>query len=243
MDIAVRAPAMDEQREVVRRDVAAHRTRTPVARLGFWSGIAAAISSVVFTVGAGLGISGVLGHPWDTAAALIPSIVLAPSLVALFVSVHYSVTPDKRVWSHAALAFACIYAPLCTAAYVVELSVVQPLVLRGQADQVALLTLAQYGTQPNTVFSAFDGLGYAFLSLACLFAAPIFGGSRLERWIRWMFVGTGVMGVPTILTYFVNPGFLWLTLPWSITVPAFSALLAIYFKKLSPLIQSKALPC
>jgi hypothetical protein len=143
------------------------------------------------------------------AQTLVPSIILAPSLVALFVSVHHSATPDKKVWSHAALAFACIYAPLCTVAYVVELSVVQPHVLQGQADQVALLTLAQYGTQPNTVFSAFDGRGYAFLSIACLFAAPIFGGSRLERWIRWMLVGTGVMGVPTILTYFVNPGFLW----------------------------------
>jgi hypothetical protein len=242
MGIALRGPAIDGYREIARGEVAAPRARTPVARLGFWSGIAAALSSVAFTVGAGLGIFGVLGHPWDAVAALVPSIILAPSLVALFVSVHHSVAPEKKVWSQAALAFACIYAPLCTVAYVVELSVVQPVVLRGQADQVALLTLAQYGTQPNTVFSAFDGLGYAFLSLACLFAAPIFGGSRLERWIRWMLVGTGVMGVPTILTYFVNPGFLWFTTPWSITVPAFSALLAIYFKQLSPSMQLEALP-
>jgi hypothetical protein len=122
----------------------------------------------------------------------------------------------------------------------VELSVVQPLVVRGQADQVALLTLSQYGTQPNTVFSAFDGLGYTFLSLACLFAAPVFGGNRLERWIRWMFLGTAVMGIPTILTYFVNPAFLWLTTPWGITVPAFSVLLAIYFRRLSPSVRLEA---
>jgi hypothetical protein len=243
MGIAVRGPAIGGYREIAPGEVAAPRACTPVARLGFWSGITAAVSSVLFTVGAGLGILGVLGHPWDAAAALIPSIILAPSLVALFVSVHHSVLPEKKVWSQAALAFACIYAPLCTVAYVVELSVVQPLVLRAQADKVALLTLAQYGTQPNTVFSAFDGLGYAFLSLACLFAAPIFGGSRLARWIRWTFVGTGVMGVPTILTYFVSPGFLWLTLPWSITVPAFSALLAIYFKQLSLSKQLEVLPC
>jgi hypothetical protein len=241
MGIAVGRPTVDGHRKVAPGDIAVRRAGTPVARLGFWSGIAATISSVAFTVGAGLGIFGVLGHPWDAAAALVPSIILAPSLVALFVSVHHSVPPEKKVWSHAALAFACIYAPLCTVAYVVELSVVQPYVLRGQADQVALLTLAQYGTQPNTVFSAFDGLGYAFLSIACLFAAPIFGGRGLERWIRWMLVGTGVMGVPTILTYFVNPAFLWLTTPWSITVPAFSVLLAIYFKRLSPSVQLEVL--
>lgn len=151
-------------------------------------------------------------------------------------------TARRACTPHAALAFACIYAPLCTVAYAVELSVVQPLVLRAQADQVALLTLSQYGTQPNTVFSAFDGLGYAFLSLACLFAAPIFGGNRLEHWIRWLLIGTGVIGVPTILTYFVNPAFLWLATPWGITVPGFSVLLAIYFNRLSSPAQLEVFP-
>jgi hypothetical protein len=237
MSIAAREPDIDRHRRVEPGDSAARPARTPIAQLGFWSAVVAAISSATFMLGAALGIFGVLRHPWDAAAALVPSIILAPSIVALLVSVHHSVPAEKRVWSHAAVAFACVYAPLCSVAYVVELSVVQPMVLRGQSDQVALLTLAQYGTQPNTVFSAFDGLGYTFFSLACLFAAPIFGSNRLERWIRWMLIGTGVLGVPTILTYFVDPAFLWMTVPWGITVPAFSVLLAVYFKRLSPSVQ------
>jgi hypothetical protein len=41
-----------------------------------------------------------------------------------------------------------------------------------------------------------------------------------------------------ILTYFVNPGFFWLTMPWSITVPSFSVLLAIiYFGPVRPSAQ------
>jgi len=40
------------------------------------------------------------------------------------VSVHHSVPAEKKVWSHAAIAFACIYAALCTVAYAVELSAV-----------------------------------------------------------------------------------------------------------------------
>ena len=231
MGIAVRELDTDGHRQVAAGVIAARGARTPAAQLGFWSAVVAAISSTAFMFGVALGIFGVLWHPWDAAASLVPSITLAPSLVALFVSVHHSIPAEKRVWSHAAVAFACVYAPLCTVAYAVELSVVQPLVLRGQADQVALLTLSQYGTQPNTVFSASDGLGYAFLSLACLFASPTFGGNRLEHWIRWMLIGTGVIGIPTILTYFVNPAFLWVTTPWRITVPGFSVLLAIYFKR------------
>jgi len=33
------------------------------------------------------------------------------------------------------------------------------------------------------------------------------GGNRLERWIRWIFVATGVLVVPTVLTYFASPAF------------------------------------
>jgi hypothetical protein len=175
--------------------------------MGLSSAILTAITSSAFTVGVLLGIFGMLARPWDAAASLVPSLLLAPSFVALVVSIHYSVSAEKKIWSHVAVAFACMYAPLCSMAYVVELSVVQPLVLRGQADQVALLTLAQYGTQPNTVFTAVDGLGYAFMS-ACLFAALAIGASRLERWIRWLLVATAVLGVPSMLTYFVNPAFM-----------------------------------
>jgi hypothetical protein len=204
---------------------------SPVQRIGFWSAVLAAISSSAFTIGVVLGMLGVLARPWDAAASLVPSLLLAPSFVALLVSVHYSVPAEKKIWSHAAVVFACMYAALCAMAYVVELSVVQPLVLRGQADRVALLTLAQYGTQPNTVFTAIDGLGYGFMSLACLFAAQALGSSRLERWIRWLFVATGVLGVPSMLTYFVNPAFISVAALWGITVPAFCILLAVYFRR------------
>jgi hypothetical protein len=214
----------------------------PVRRIGVWSAIVAALSGGAFTVGVLLGISGALARPWDAAASLVPSLLLAPAFVVLLVSLHHSVPSTKKIWTHLAVAFACIYAPLCAMAYVVELSVVQPLVVRGQADQVALLTLARFGTQPNTVFTAIDGLGYAFMSLACLFAAVALGPSGLERWIRWLLLATAALGVPSMLTYFVNPGFLVVAAPWGITVPAFSVLLAIYFRRASPSLRQEVWP-
>jgi hypothetical protein len=56
MGIAVRGPVIDGYREVAPGEIAAPRACTPVAWLGFWSGIASAVSSVLFTVGAGLEI-------------------------------------------------------------------------------------------------------------------------------------------------------------------------------------------
>jgi hypothetical protein len=50
-----------------------------------------------------------------------------------------------------------------------------------------------------------------------------------------MLVATGVLGVPTILTYFVDPAFIWSAASRGITVPAFSILLAIHFRHFAPL--------
>jgi hypothetical protein len=30
-----------------------------------------------------------------------------------------------------------------------------------------------------------NGFGYGLMSLATLFAAPVFRGEKLERWVRW----------------------------------------------------------
>src|SRR5436190_18187930 len=101
MAMAVREPGIDGHRQLAPGDIAAREVRAAAAELGFWSAVVAAISSTAFMLGAALGIFGVLAHPWDAAAALVPSIILAPSIVALFVSVHHSVALEKRVWSHA----------------------------------------------------------------------------------------------------------------------------------------------
>ncbi len=38
-------------------------------------------------------------------------------------------------------------------------------------------------------------LGYAFMGLATLVVAPLFRGSRLQNWIRWLFIWNGVAGI------------------------------------------------
>jgi hypothetical protein len=60
--------------------------------------------------------------------------------------------------------------------HVVERAVVEPLIVRGEAGLAGLLTI-----EPGGVLNAVDGLGYAFLGLALVFAAPVFVGGRLDR--------------------------------------------------------------
>ncbi len=169
----------------------------------------------------------VRGLPWDVVSALVPSLVLAPAFLALLVSVHTAVPEERKIWTGLAVAFAAVYVPLTTSAYAVELAVVQPLVMRGHADRVALLTL----TRPDTILNAVDGLGYAFMSLAALFAALAFEGGRLEMWIRRLFLATGILALPILATYFVDRGFIYVAGLWGITVPSASILLAVYFRR------------
>jgi hypothetical protein len=109
------------------------------------------------------------------------SLLLAPSFVVMMVSIHYAAPEEKKIWSHIGITFAVLYAALVSIVYVTWLFVVEPHVLRGQAEQVALLSFA-----PGSFMQMVDGLGYTFMGIATLFAAPVFAGKRVEQWICWL---------------------------------------------------------
>ena len=200
---------------------------SPTARLGFWSAALAASASVVFLVASVPVLLGAVAPPWDNVLTLVPSLLLAPALLALLVCVHNTAPSDKKVWSHLAVAFAAVYAALVSVVYVLELAVVEPLIMRGDAARAGLLTI-----EPGGVLNAIDGLGYAFLGLALLSAAPVFAGRGLDRLIRWLLLANGAAVVPILLTYFVDRAFLVIAgLLWGIAIPTVSVLLAIWFRR------------
>jgi len=108
-----------------------------VTQLGFWSAALAALLSITFTVGAALGIVGVLRAPWDIIVGEGASLLLAPTFVVMMVCVHYLAPDQKKLWSHTGLAFALLYAALASIVYVVWLFVLEPKVLSGQPEEVA----------------------------------------------------------------------------------------------------------
>ena len=206
--------------------VASSRT-PPGTLLGFWSAVAAAVSSAVFCVATVLILLKLLVPPWDIYGSLIPSLTLAPAFLVMMVCVHSTLPAGKRIWGQLAVAFSIIYVPLVSMSYVVEMIVVSPRVMRGEPDAVSIFTL----TSTTSVFNAIDGLGYAFMSLATLCAAPAFSTGRIARWIRWLFIGNAVLLIPTVLTYFVSRSFLIFVTPWAITVPGSTLLIAVLFRQ------------
>ena len=198
-----------------------------VVHVGFWSAVATAIFCILFTIAAALTEAGALPAPWDAVSPLAPSLALAPAFLVMLVCVNAIVPSERKIWSQLGVAFAEVYVPLCSTAYIVEMFVVEPRVMHGAASQVALLTL----TRGDTILNAVDGLGYIFMCLATLFAAPAFVGDRLQQWIRWLFLANGILAVPIFLTYFVNRSFLYAAMPWSVTISGSAILLAIFFRR------------
>jgi hypothetical protein len=90
--------------------------------------------------------------------------------------------------------------------------------LNGQADEVAFITLKM-----GTFIYGLDVLGYNLMSLATLFAAPVFVGGRLERWIRWSLVANGLL-TPALLLQQNFPTSAIAAL-WAITFPVATVLL------------------
>jgi hypothetical protein len=196
-----------------------------VARIGFWSATMMTLMVGLFAVGLGTSLSFL---------SYLSSFFLTWAFVASMASIHYFAAEDKKIWSQLGLTFAIIYATMNSIVYYVQLVVVRTNPLGLSPQLLALFTWT-----PGSVFFAIDMLGYGFLTLAMLLAAPVFGGSRLGRSLRWLFVANGILFIPTLLVPVLlgapsdsssNVGTFAL-LGWCIVFIPASALLALLFRR------------
>jgi hypothetical protein len=143
--------------------------------------------------------------------------------------IHYVTSERNKVFTLIGLAFGATYAAIIPTNYYLQLFVVRLNLESGTLDGLALLA------QPNlhSVFFALETLGYAFLSLACLFVSQVFGGGKLESWIRGLFIVSGAVGIFGVLVApFDQPYLIFAGLGiWSIAFPISTILLSVFFRR------------
>lgn len=108
---------------------------------------------------------------------LTPSLLLGSSFLVLVVSVHQLASQERKIWSHAAVAFATAYTVLISIVYFVQLTLVAPRLARGQSKGIEMFLFVPF----DSFLYAVDILGYSFMSVATLFAAMVFTGARARR--------------------------------------------------------------
>lgn len=203
--------------------------------LGYWSAVLATVFSIAYDIGQlaeWFGVWGSNGGPESSSTPLglyvllTPSLFLASAFLVLMVCIHQISSTDRKVWSHAAVAFATAYATLVSLNYFVQLTWVAPRLAAGQTQNIQPFEFIVF----NSFIYSVDLLGYSFMSVATLFAAAIFTGSGLERAARWFLIANGLLLPFIALQMYFHP-LIWIASLWAVTLPGSTWLLAILFRR------------
>lgn len=177
-----------------------------VNRIGFWAAVFTAILAAAFITMGMFGSSswdtfpGMINYIWTTIKAIdyalfIPAFLLAPVFVVLMACIHYYASVDKKIYSLIGLAFALIYTTIITTDYFVLWTVILPSTIMGETAGLSLFSLYN----PHGIFVSLESIAYMMMSLALLFIAPVFQGSRIERALKWIFIAGFVLGIGSLV--------------------------------------------
>jgi len=116
---------------------------------------------------------------------MFPAIILNLLFVGLIAMIHRTSEISKSFYSQIALSFSIISAAILIIDYFIQITVIQPSLLKGEMNGISILT--QYN--PHGIFIALEEIGYLIMSLALLLLVPIFSKSiKLERAIITIFI-------------------------------------------------------
>lgn len=165
---------------------------------------------------------------------MYPAIFLSISYLLMITAINHVTSRRKKLFSTISLIFAVMSAMVLLTDYFLQVSVIQPSLLRGETDGIALLS--QYN--PHGIFIVLEELGFLLMnvSLFCLF--PVFKGTgNTGRAIRWTVAAGFTMAIISFIlvniTLGINREYIFeviiITITWTeLTVAGF--LIALYLK-------------
>ncbi|PQJ26963.1 hypothetical protein BSZ35_18770 [Salinibacter sp. 10B] len=130
-----------------------------------------------------------IGDPMFTILEVL-ILAMMPALVALMVSVHAWAAPRAKVWSLASVIFMGLVAGVTSTLHFLILTLSRQPAF-GEVSNLPLFLSFEW---PSVAY-ALDILAWdVFFALSVLFAAPVFGGSRLATSIRVLMITSGLLG-------------------------------------------------
>jgi hypothetical protein len=199
-----------------------------VYKSGYVSGMAAFSATVSFVIAQSLQSAGLLEYPWDEILIYGTSLCIVIPFILLILCVHYTSPNDKKIWSHAAVIFSVIYGVFVIANYVVQLTTVIPMTLKGRSNEIQMLIQT-----PHSLFWDFDAIGYIFMGFVTLFLIPVYENKGFEKKVRqWLiahFLTTPIIGFVYFYWNF-SPRLLFIGFVWGVTAPGFMLFLALLFR-------------
>jgi hypothetical protein len=170
---------------------------TATARgLGILSAATTVILVVAYAVTLAVGLASLespqepIGDPMFTILEVL-IIVMMPAMVALMVAVHAWAPMHAKALSLISVVFMGLLAGVTCIVHFSILTLSRQPEFAGQSWLPLVLSF----TWPSVVY-ALDILAWdVFFALSMLFAAPVFGGSRLAAWTRVLMISSGVLSL------------------------------------------------
>ena len=129
---------------------------------------------------------------------MYPGLLIAPLVLVLMGCLHQYAAAEHKLYSQIGLMFAAIYTGVISVDYYIQIAVIQPSLLRGEWEGVALIS--QYN--PHSIFIALEDVAYLMLGLAFLFMAPVFASKdRLAGVLRGLFRLSSLLVLGGFLLY------------------------------------------
>jgi len=187
-----------------------------VYELGFWSAIAATVI---------LAIAGITATAAIQPFATLVGFLATCSFLIVMSCVHSYAPEERKVFSLIGLSFAIIYATLISTNYFIQLTFVNQTTYDASMFDM---------TNTQSMMMVLEVLGYCFMGVATLFAAPALGSTKAEKVAKWLFVVNGILGILTPIGYVTLPiEILFVGLiGWDIIMPISTAALAYLFYQL-----------
>jgi len=165
-------------------------------RLGLFAAVATVFLIVAYAVTLVLGLLSLttpdqpIGDPMFTILEVL-IIVMMPAMITLMVAVHAWAPIRVKTLSLAAVVFMGLLGGVTCSVHFVILTISHQAAFAGQSWLPMFLEFKW----PSVVY-ALDILGWdVFFPLSMLFAAPVFSGSRLATWIRWLMIASATLSL------------------------------------------------
>jgi len=202
-------------------------------RIGFWASTVLAILGCIY-LALLVGYFTVEGFTFPPTSFVqlvggLVTILTAPAILIIYTAIWHIAPAEERILGSIAVSFAALFVISVSINRFVQLTVIR-LAPAGPASQ-DLARFLPYST--DSVMFALEILGWGlFSSLAALFAAPLFGGSRLQVSIRWLLVTYAVFSLASVIgfataTALTAAGFV----AWGPVLLALAILWIVFFKR------------
>lgn len=117
---------------------------------------------------------------------MIPAMVIAIAYLILMLILRNRAEEKKKLFGQLTVIFASMSTAVFLLTFYTQLSVIQPSLLKNEADGISLLT--QFN--PHGLFIALEELGFLLMVISFLFVGlSITAKTRLEKWIKGIFIG------------------------------------------------------